>query len=47
MSKTLLVDDEPLMLKLLELYLIPYGFNCISMTFQMKRSLIGSSFLVI
>jgi DNA-binding response OmpR family regulator len=32
MYKILLVDDEPLMLKLLELYLLPYGFACISMT---------------
>lgn len=32
MCKILLVDDEPLMLNLLELYLNPYGFNCVSMT---------------
>lgn len=32
MSEILLVDDEPLMLKLLELYLVPYGFNCVSKT---------------
>ena len=32
MYKILLVDDEPLMLKLLELYLLPYGFSRISIT---------------
>lgn len=31
MCKILLVDDEPLMLRLLELYLIPYGYSCVSM----------------